>query len=58
MYLVSTTSNKFYTTIIMDSGPTLAIVHNDKIYVTNSQDKTVYVYYSTGTYKTSTSVGT
>lgn len=41
----------------MDGGPTVGIVHNDKIYVANSQDKTVFVYYSTGTYKTRTSVG-
>lgn len=58
MYTVSTSSNKFYRTFVMDNGPTMGILHNDKIYVTNSQDKTVSVYYSTtGTYKTKTVVG-
>lgn len=57
MYLVNTNNNKFYRSIKLDNGPTRGLVYNGKIYVTNSEDRTVSVYYTTGTYKTLSVVG-
>lgn len=58
MYIVNTTLNKVTKTITLDNGPTTAFISNGKIYVANSEDKTVQVYYSsTAGYKTKTTVG-
>lgn len=57
MQFVNPSNNKFYRTIKLDNGPTRALVYNGKIYVTNSEDRTVSVYYTTGTYKTLSVVG-
>ncbi len=57
MYLVNTSNNKFSRSIKLDNGPTMALTYNGKIYITNSEDRTVSVYYNTGSYKTLTVVG-
>lgn len=57
MYLVSPITNKFIRSIKLDNGPTVGITYNGKIYIANSEDRTVSVYYSTGAYKTLSVVG-
>lgn len=57
MYRVNTSSNKFLSSIRLDNGPTTGITYNGKIYITNTEDKTVSVFYNTGVYKTLSIVG-
>lgn len=57
MYLVNTSSNKFTYSTKLDNGPTLGITYNGKIYIANSEDRTVSVYYTAGGYKTLSVVG-
>lgn len=57
MYRINTSTNKFLSRIKLDSGPTLGITHNDKMYILNSEDRTVSVYYNTNAFKTLSVVG-
>lgn len=57
MYRINMTNNKFISSIKLDNGPTMGITYNGKIYIANSEDRTVSVYYSTGAYKTLSVVG-
>lgn len=57
MYRINTSTNKFISSVRLDNGPTMGITYNGKIYITNSEDRTVSVYYSTGAYKTLSVVG-
>lgn len=57
MYRVNTSNNKFLSSIRLDNGPTTGITYNGKIYITNTEDKTVSVFYNTGVYKTISIVG-
>ncbi len=57
LYRVNTSNNKTSWSSGLDNGPTRGLVYNSKIYITNSKDRTVSVFYTTGAYKTLSVVG-